>query len=293
MREIARLLSLGDKRVSLPTLPLPLSETESRGSHINRRLSVPLRTADPGCPRPCVPSSSVYPADHPKHATPKLSTKVLAMLWPQVVVIVDKSMEIGGTGVVPHATIGQARVLTVESPAHQHKVMIEAVENQSPHFVIVDELSTKEDCQAARTIAGRGVAVIATVHGESLAQLCADPERSVLIGGVSSVTLSAREADARPDKLRVVSRRYGNAVFGAAIELRGFTDWVIHSNLEAAVDAFLDFRPFSAAWRATETVEPNPKQTLNVPLWAWRHHGSTNAYRSATIVHSGLLVATS
>jgi hypothetical protein len=129
--------------------------------------------------------------------------------------------------------------------------------------------------------------VIATVHGESLAQLCADPERSVLIGGVSSVTLSAREADARPDKLRVVSRRYGNAVFGAAIELRGFADWVVHSNLEAAVDAFLDFRPFSAAWRTTETVEPNPKQTLNVPLWAWRHHGSTNAYRSASIVHSG------
>ena len=32
--------------------------------------------------------------------------------------------------------------------------MIEAVENQSPDFVIVDEISTKEECQAARTITG-------------------------------------------------------------------------------------------------------------------------------------------
>lgn len=38
-----------------------------------------------------------------------------------VVVIVDKSLEIAGTGVVPHAAIGNARVLTAESPAHQHK----------------------------------------------------------------------------------------------------------------------------------------------------------------------------
>ena len=40
--------------------------------------------------------------------------------------------------------------------------MLEAVENQSPDVVIVDELSTREECQAARTIMGRGVAVIAS-----------------------------------------------------------------------------------------------------------------------------------
>ena len=50
----------------------------------------------------------------------------------RVVVVVDKSLEIAGTGVVPHAAIGHARVLTVEHPAQQHRVMLEAVENQSP-----------------------------------------------------------------------------------------------------------------------------------------------------------------
>ena len=79
--------------------------------------------------------------------------------------------------------------------------MIEAVENQSPdviivdersnvhpvhvytrasltctarawhvctQVIIVDELSNKEQCNAARTITGRGVAVVATVHGDGL-----------------------------------------------------------------------------------------------------------------------------
>lgn len=37
----------------------------------------------------------------------------------RVVVIVDKSMEIAGTGIVPHDAIGNARVLTVERPELQ------------------------------------------------------------------------------------------------------------------------------------------------------------------------------
>ena len=177
----------------------------------------------------------------------------------RVVVIVDKSMEIAGTaaviiwrtcrrrlklarrdadahsaayhpgtGTVPHDAIGNARVLTVEKAEDQAKVMIEAVENQSPDVIIVDELSNKEECHAARTITGRGVAIVATarsapisrtsspsppaiaslpisqVHGDGLATVLSDHERALLLGGVASVTLSAREAEARPDKLRQV-----------------------------------------------------------------------------------------
>ena len=62
------------------------------------------------------------------------------------------------------------------------------------------------------------------VHGDGLASLLGDHDRSLLVGGVASVTLSAREAEARPDKLRQVSRRYGTAVFGTAVELRGYAD---------------------------------------------------------------------
>ena len=47
--------------------------------------------------------------------------------------------------------------------------------------------------QAARTIVGRGVRLIATVHGKSLANVINDPERSLLLGGITKVTLSVCE----------------------------------------------------------------------------------------------------
>src|SRR5207302_861040 len=45
------------------------------------------------------------------------------------VVIVDTSNEIAGDGDIPHPGIGRARRMQVRTPALQHAVMIEAVEN--------------------------------------------------------------------------------------------------------------------------------------------------------------------
>ena len=196
----------------------------------------------------------------------------------RVVVIVDKSMEIAGTGLVPHDAIGHARVLTVEKQEDQAKVMIEAVENQSPDIIIVDELSNKEECNAARTITGRGVAIVATVHGDGLASLLNDNDRSLLVGGVASVTLSAREAEARPDKLRQVSKRFGTAVFGTAVELRGYKDWIVHEDLEAAVDKYLDYVPFEASWRQREGNE-----VVATPVVGCRQQGSSVGFAYARL----------
>ena len=196
----------------------------------------------------------------------------------RVVVIVDKSMEIAGTGIVPHDAIGNARVLTVEKQEDQAKVMIEAVENQSPDIIIVDELSNREECNAARTITGRGVAIVATVHGDGLASLLNDSDRSLLVGGVASVTLSAREAEARPDKLRQVSKRFGAAVFGTAVELRGYKDWVVHDDLEAAVDKYLDYVPFEASWRQREG-----ESVLATPVMGCRQQGSSVGFAYARL----------
>ena len=68
--------------------------------------------------------------------------------------------------------------------------MIEAVENQSPDIIVVDELSNRDECNAARTITGRGVAIVATVHGDGLASLLGDHDRSLLVGGVVTLTLT-------------------------------------------------------------------------------------------------------
>tara|TARA_B110001452_G_C15222566_1_gene423803 strand:+ start:156 stop:1850 length:1695 start_codon:yes stop_codon:yes gene_type:complete len=196
----------------------------------------------------------------------------------RVVVVVDKSLEIAGTGVVPHKAIGNARVLTVDDPEHQARVMIEAVENQSPDIVIVDELSNRAECNAARTIAGRGCAIIATVHGEGLESILNDNDRSLLVGGVTSVTLSAREAEARADKLRQVQKRANSVVFGAAVELRGYHDWIVHDDLESAVDKYLDHRPFSASWRQLDGEE-----VTSTPLAGCRQSGSAVGFGYALL----------
>jgi len=164
--------------------------------------------------------------------------------------------------------------------------MIEAVENQSPDIVIVDELTNKEQCNAARTITGRGVAVVATVHGDGLSSLMADPDRSLLFGGIASVTLSAREAEARSDRLRQVSKRINSAVFGAAVELRGYYDLVVHDDLENAVDKYLDAVPFPVSWRRREGDE----SVRATPLVGCRQQGSAVGFAYAKLARGDSLV---
>ena len=120
--------------------------------------------------------------------------RVLANDAKKRVVIVDTSNEIAGDGDVPHPAIGRARRMQVTTPSRQHAVMIEAVENHMPEVIIIDEMGTEQETAAARTIAERGVQLIATAHGNTLDNLIMNPTLSDLIGGVQSVTLGDQEA---------------------------------------------------------------------------------------------------
>lgn len=80
-------------------------------------------------------------------------------------------------------------LLQVHDPEFQHRVMIEAVENHMPEVVVIDEIGTEAECTAARTIAQRGVQLIATAHGNQLENVVKNPALSDLVGGIQSVTL--------------------------------------------------------------------------------------------------------
>jgi stage III sporulation protein SpoIIIAA len=67
--------------------------------------------------------------------------------------------------------------------------MIEAVENHMPEVVVIDEIGTEAECGAARTIAQRGVQLIATAHGNELENVVKNPSLNDLVGGIQSVTL--------------------------------------------------------------------------------------------------------
>lgn len=164
------------------------------------------------------------------------------------VVIVDTSNEIGGDGDIPHPSVGRARRMQVAEPVLQHEVMIEAVENHMPEVIIIDEIGRELEALAARTIAERGVQLVATAHGNSLENLMLNPTLSDLIGGLESVTLSDEEARRRRTQKTVLERR-APPTFDIVIEIKDWDHVAVHLDVAQAVDGLLRGRPVPAQIR--------------------------------------------
>jgi stage III sporulation protein SpoIIIAA len=166
------------------------------------------------------------------------AARVLADELDKRVVVVDTSNEIAGDGNIPHPGIGRARRLQVPSPAHQHAVMIEAVENHMPEVIVIDEIGTEAEAQAARTIAERGVQLVATAHGNTLDNLMQNPTLSDLVGGIHSVTLSDDEARRRGTQKTVLERE-APPTFDALIEIHEKDRLAVHHDVAEVVDRML------------------------------------------------------
>ena len=154
------------------------------------------------------------------------------------VIIVDTSNEIGGDGDVPHPAIGGSRRMQVATPLAQHAVMIEAVENHMPEVIVIDEIGTELEAQAARTIAERGVQLVGTAHGTSLENLMLNPTLADLIGGIQSVTLGDEEARRRGTQKSILERK-APPTFDVVIEIESWQRVAIHKNVAETVDAML------------------------------------------------------
>jgi stage III sporulation protein SpoIIIAA len=164
------------------------------------------------------------------------------------VVIVDTSNEIGGDGDIPHSAVGRARRMQVTQPSQQHEVMIEAVENHMPEVIVIDEIGRELEALAARTIAERGVQLVATAHGNSLENLMLNPTLRDLIGGIESVTLSDEEARRRGTQKTVLERR-APPTFDVLVEIKDWNQVAVHMDVAQAVDGLLRNRPVSAQIR--------------------------------------------
>ncbi len=154
------------------------------------------------------------------------------------VIVVDTSNEIAGDGDIPHPGIGSARRMQVPSPELQHAVMIEAVENHMPEVIIIDEIGTDLEAAAARTIAERGVQLIATAHGNALENLIMNPTLSDLVGGIESVTLSDEEARRRGTQKAVLERR-APPTFDILVEIQSYNQVAVHASVAETVDSIL------------------------------------------------------
>lgn len=166
------------------------------------------------------------------------AARVLADEFGKRVIVVDTSNEIAGDGDVPHPGIGRARRMQVPEPALQHAVMIEAVENHMPEVIVIDEIGTEAEALAARTIAERGVQLIATAHGNTLENLLQNPTLSDLIGGIQAVTLSDEEARRRGTQKTVLERK-APPTFDVVIEIHDKDKLAVHHDVAEVVDRFL------------------------------------------------------
>ena len=164
--------------------------------------------------------------------------RVLADQYNKRVVIVDTSNEIAGDGDIPHPGIGKARRMQVATPSLQHEVMIEAVENHMPEVVVIDEIGREAEALAARTIAERGVQLIATAHGTSLENLMVNPTLADLIGGIQSVTLGDEEARRRGTQKSILERK-APPTFDSLVEILAWNRVAVHEDVATTVDALL------------------------------------------------------
>ena len=166
------------------------------------------------------------------------AARVLADELGKRVVVVDTSNEIAGDGDIPHPAIGKARRMQVRTPSLQHEVMIEAVENHMPQVIVIDEIGTELEAQAARTIAERGVQLIGTAHGNNLDNLMLNPTLSDLIGGIQSVTLGDEEARRRRTQKSVLERK-APPTFDVIIEIQDRERVTVHGDVADTVDSML------------------------------------------------------
>jgi len=164
--------------------------------------------------------------------------RVLADELNKRVIVIDTSNEIAGDGDIPHPAIGRARRMQVARPELQHQVMIEAVENHMPEVIVIDEIGTELEAQAARTIAERGVILVATAHGNELANLIKNPTLADLVGGIQSVTLGDEEARRRRTQ-KTVLERAAEPTFPLAVEMHARDRWLVHTDVARTVDALL------------------------------------------------------
>jgi len=198
--------------------------------------------------------------------------RVLADEANKRVVVVDTSNEIAGDGDIPHPGIGRARRMQVARTAEQHAVMIEAVENHMPQVIVIDEIGTELEAAAARTIAERGVQLVATAHGNSLGNLLVNPTLSDLVGGIQTVTLGDEEARRRHTQ-KSIQERKAPPTFEVVVEQQSWDEVTVHRDVADTVDNMLRGQTVIAEERTRDedtaqvSIRRITQSSMEIPGW--------------------------
>ena len=114
-------------------------------------------------------------------------------------------------------------------------------------------MGTELEALAARTIAERGVQLIATAHGNTLENLVLNPTLSDLVGGVQSVTLGDDEARRRGTQKAILERK-APPTFDVVVEIQTWDRVAVHDNVSRVVDTYLRGLPIVPETRWMDEV---------------------------------------
>jgi stage III sporulation protein SpoIIIAA len=107
--------------------------------------------------------------------------------------------------------------MTVPNRSQLHRVLREAVQNQTPDVVVVDEIGSSAEVKAVRSTAQRGIMVVGTAHGQTLSDLLRNPEVGPLVGGTTTVTVGDEKAQ---DGNKTRTERAGAPAFSSLLEVQ-------------------------------------------------------------------------
>lgn len=156
--------------------------------------------------------------------------RIVADRYGRRCLVVDSSSEIGGEGRKPHPVLSRASRIAVADPSEQPARMLEAVANHSAQVVVVDELGWIEDSKTVEIIAGKGVRVIATVHGSDLREAVHNPVYFPVTGVAEDLI-----------NRRLVVKKA--PVFRTGIEAYELGKIRLYPKLERAIERILQGRP--------------------------------------------------
>lgn len=94
--------------------------------------------------------------------------------------------------------------------------------------LVVDELGDQREAMAVKSVAHRGVCMVATAHGACLSDLLKNSELNVIVGGVGEVIVGDMERKAQKLDRKTVLERKGAPVFSTLVEVLAINTFRIH-----------------------------------------------------------------
>ncbi|KAJ9463669.1 hypothetical protein DIPPA_27712 [Diplonema papillatum] len=150
--------------------------------------------------------------------------------------VIDYMGELCGCDPVPYKFVANVKRFLVADRAAQPAAVLEAIAHHGPQWLIVDELMSQEDVEAAVDAATRGVSVIATVHADSLRTVVNNKKSVELVGGRQPVILAYQERMERNASRKACNERLGSPAFDVVVELHSLSYWYAIEDVPSAVD---------------------------------------------------------